>query len=50
MDEKAHYDIVFAGFGPDYDDPMTYLDRLVTASGLNDTGYDRPRIRCASSP
>ena len=28
MDLKQ-IDIVLAGFGPDYDDPMTYLDRLV---------------------
>ena len=41
MDDKA-YDIVWAGFGPDYDDPMTYLDRLVSDSGLNDTGWASP--------
>jgi oligopeptide transport system substrate-binding protein len=43
MDEK-NFDIVFAGFGPDYDDPMTYLDRLMSTSGLNDTGFASERF------
>ena len=30
------YDIVFAGWGPDYDDPLTYLDLWVIGGGNND--------------
>ncbi len=37
--KEMNYDIVWAGFGPDYDDPMTYLDRLMSDSGLNWTGF-----------
>ena len=34
------YDIVFAGWGPDYDDPLTYLDLWVIGGGNNDTGWE----------
>jgi oligopeptide transport system substrate-binding protein len=37
--QKAEYDVVFAGWGPDYDDPMTYLDLWVTDGPLNRTGW-----------
>lgn len=36
---KMDYDVVFAGWGPDYNDPMTYLDLWVTGGGHNDTGW-----------
>ena len=36
---KMDYDVVFAGWGPDYDDPMTYLDLWVTGGGHNNTGW-----------
>lgn len=36
---KSDYDVVFAGWGPDYDDPMTYLDLWVTGGGHNNTGW-----------
>ncbi|MCG0276015.1 MAG: peptide ABC transporter substrate-binding protein [Thermosediminibacteraceae bacterium] len=36
---KADYDVVFAGWSPDYDDPMTYLDLWVTGGGHNNTGW-----------
>jgi len=34
------YDIVFAGWGPDYDDPLTYLDLWVIGGGNNDSGWE----------
>lgn len=36
------FDIVFAGWGPDYNDPMTYLDMFETGNGNNHTGYSNP--------
>lgn len=36
---KSDYDIVFASWGPDYDDPMTYIDLWVTGGGHNNTGW-----------
>jgi oligopeptide transport system substrate-binding protein len=33
------YDFVFAGWGPDYDDPMTYADLWVTGGGHNNTNW-----------
>ncbi|MFV0342833.1 MAG: peptide ABC transporter substrate-binding protein [Anaerocolumna sp.] len=33
------FSIVFAGWGPDYNDPMTYLDMFETGNGNNHTGY-----------
>ena len=38
MDNKD-YDIVLAGWGPDYNDPMTFLDLWVTDGGNNHTGW-----------
>jgi oligopeptide transport system substrate-binding protein len=37
---KGDYDLVFAGWGPDYDDPMTYLDLWVIDGGHNNTGWE----------
>lgn len=36
---KQDYDIVMHGWGPDYLDPMTFLDLYVTDGGNNNTGY-----------
>jgi oligopeptide transport system substrate-binding protein len=33
------YDLVMAGWGPDYNDPMTFLDMWVTDGGNNHTSY-----------
>lgn len=33
------FSIVFAGWGPDYNDPMTYLDMFETGNGNNHTSY-----------
>ena len=31
-----------AGWGPDYPDPMTFLDLFITNAGHNSTGYSNP--------
>lgn len=36
---SGDFDIVFALWGPDYNDPMTYLDIWVTDGGNNHTGW-----------
>ena len=33
------FDIVFAGWGPDYNDPLTYLDMFETGNGNNHVGF-----------
>jgi oligopeptide transport system substrate-binding protein len=38
MDAKD-FGVVFAGWGPDYDDPMTFLDLWVTDGGNNHTSW-----------
>jgi len=40
--ENGEYDITFAGWGPDYDWPTTYLDMWLTTNGYNEVGYDNP--------
>lgn len=37
--QSFDFSIVLAGWGPDYDDPMTFLDLFVTGSGNNHTQY-----------
>lgn len=37
------YEIVYANWFPDYDDPMTYLDIWVTGGGFNRSDYSNPR-------
>lgn len=39
----SDYDIVSAGWGPDYDDPMTYADLWVTGGGHNNTNWSNPK-------
>jgi oligopeptide transport system substrate-binding protein len=33
------FSVVFAGWGPDYNDPMTFLDMFETGNGNNHTSY-----------
>ena len=43
--ERQHskdYQVSFAGWGPDYPDPMTDLDLYVTGAGNNDVAYSNP--------
>ncbi|MFD2209833.1 peptide ABC transporter substrate-binding protein [Virgibacillus halophilus] len=53
------YDIVMHGWGPDYLDPMTFLDLYVTDGGNNQTGYsnkeydkliDDAKVKYANDP
>lgn len=37
------YEIVYANWFPDYDDPMTYLDIWMTGGGFNRSDYSNPK-------
>lgn len=41
--QNRDYQIVYAGWGPDYNDPMTFMDLWVTGSGLNEADYSNPQ-------
>jgi len=36
---KSDYQMLWAGWGPDYNDPMTYLDIFMSDSGYNTTSF-----------
>ena len=36
---KGDFDISYSGWGPDYKDPMTFLDMFTTGNGNNHTAY-----------
>jgi oligopeptide transport system substrate-binding protein len=38
-ENNMQYDLVTAGWGPDYQDPMTFLDMFTTGNGNNQMGY-----------
>lgn len=40
--QNHDFDISYAGWGPDYPDPMTDLDLYTSWSGNNDPGYNNP--------
>lgn len=40
--QSHDFDIVFAGWSADYDDPMSYLDLFVTGGGNNHGSYSNP--------
>ena len=39
LEDEGKFDISFAGWGPDYGDPMTFLDMWTTESGHNVVNY-----------
>lgn len=39
LESKGNYDISFAGWGPDYPDPMTFIDMFVTDGAHNQTAW-----------
>ena len=41
--QKHKFDIVFAGWSADYDDPMSYLDLWLTGGGNNHGQYANPK-------
>lgn len=40
--KNKDFSMVFAGWGPDYNDPMTFLDMFETGNGNNHTSYTDP--------
>ncbi|MCP2239099.1 peptide ABC transporter substrate-binding protein [Thermoanaerobacterium thermosaccharolyticum] len=42
MMNKGNYDMVFAGWGADYNDPLTFLDMWETNNGNNTAFYSNP--------
>ncbi|WP_456271348.1 peptide ABC transporter substrate-binding protein [Bacillus sp. AK031] len=43
VEQKGNYDFSFAGWGPDYPDPMTFLDMFVSGSSYNQTGFSNEK-------
>lgn len=39
LESKLEYDFSLAGWGPDYPDPMTFLDMFITGGGHNQMNY-----------
>ncbi|WP_044748681.1 peptide ABC transporter substrate-binding protein [Bacillus alveayuensis] len=39
LESKMQYDLSFSGWGPDYQDPMTFIDLWVTDGAHNQTGW-----------
>ncbi len=44
LDEKQDYDIQNSGWGPDYQDPMTFVDLFVTGASHNLMSYSNPEF------
>jgi oligopeptide transport system substrate-binding protein len=42
LETKTDYDFSLAGWGPDYADPMTFIDMFTTGSGNNQMHYSNP--------
>ncbi len=40
---SGDFDLLVSGWGPDYADPMTFLDMWVTNGGYNSIGYSNPK-------
>jgi oligopeptide transport system substrate-binding protein len=39
LEDAGDYEISFSGWGPDYQDPMTFIDMWVTGGNYNDLNY-----------
>lgn len=37
---EGDYELMWAGWGPDFNDPLTYLDIFTTSSGYNTSGFN----------
>ena len=48
--EAGRYDITFAGWGPDYDWPTTYLDMWTTDNAYNEVGYSNAEYDALLDP
>ncbi|WP_242143399.1 MULTISPECIES: peptide ABC transporter substrate-binding protein [unclassified Bacillus cereus group] len=42
LETDQNYELSFAGWGPDYLDPMTFIDMFVTNGAYNQSGYSNP--------
>ena len=42
MEQQHQYDMVYGGWMPDYDDPMTYMEIWLGDSSQNNSGYSNP--------
>ena len=42
LTKKGDYDVAITGWGPDYPDPMTFLDLFHSETTKGETGYDNP--------
>ncbi|MGZ4161163.1 MAG: peptide ABC transporter substrate-binding protein [Neobacillus sp.] len=42
-EDKQDYDIIFSGWGPDYADPMTFMDLFLTGGGQNHMSFSDPK-------
>jgi peptide/nickel transport system substrate-binding protein len=43
LESAGQYDMSFSGWGPDYPDPMTFLDMFVTNGSHNQMAYSNPK-------
>lgn len=43
LETKGDYDFSFSGWGPDYPDPMTFIDLFVTGGSHNQMGYSNAK-------
>lgn len=43
-EDKEDYDLLMGGWGPDYQDPMTFMDLWVTNGGNNHMSYSNPEF------
>ncbi|MCM3787922.1 peptide ABC transporter substrate-binding protein [Domibacillus indicus] len=44
LETAMDYEMSLSGWGPDYPDPMTYLDMYVTEGAHNQSGYSNPQV------
>lgn len=43
LESKMDYQMTVAGWGPDYPDPMTFLNMFITGSSYNQMNYSNPK-------
>ncbi len=43
-EDSEQYDLLMGGWGPDYQDPMTFMDLWVTGGGNNHMNYSNPEF------
>jgi len=43
LEKKLDYDFSFSGWGPDYPDPMTFIDMFLSNSPFNEMAYNNPK-------